>query len=128
MTDDLLQRTVRELRDRIAEMEALTAELPRLKAALAALEGDAGRVGRKRSGASTSSRRRRRRRPRGANRAAILVVVRSRPGVTVGEVANAVAEEGVSKPTAYTTVSKLVRDGELVKRGEGLQASQTASP
>ncbi|MEA2468597.1 MAG: hypothetical protein QOJ57_2723, partial [Thermoleophilaceae bacterium] len=40
MTDDLISRTKRELQERIASLEAAVEELPRLKSALAALEGD----------------------------------------------------------------------------------------
>ena len=48
-------------------------------------------------------------RPRGANREAILAVIRSRPGVSVGEVANVVAKDGLAKNTTYVTISKLAK-------------------
>jgi hypothetical protein len=129
---DLITRTKRELQERIDRLEAAVEELPKLRAALAALEdggsaGDGGRGrGRGRAGGSggsgTSGRGRRsgQRRPRGANRDAILGVVGERPGVSVGEVANVVAKEGVKKNVVYTTVNKLVKDGLIAKQDGAL--------
>jgi hypothetical protein len=119
VTDDLITRTKRELHERIASLEAAVEELPRLKRALAALEGDATPA--RRSAASPRARDGRssgRRRPRGANRDAILTVIRERPGVSVGEVANVVAKEGVKKNVVYTTVNKLTKDG-LIRKTDG---------
>jgi hypothetical protein len=117
---DLITRTKLELQERIEHLEAAVEELPKLKRALAALEGDDAAApqraargrgrGRGRSGGG--------RRPRGANRDAILGVIRERPGVSVGEVANVVAREGVKKNVVYTTVNKLVKDG-LVAKSDG---------
>ena len=123
--DDLIGRTKRELRERIASLEAAVDELPRLKRALAALEGDAtppasGR-GRSATPRVPDGRSSGRRRPRGANRDAILAVIGSRPGVSVGEVANVVAKEGVKKNVVYTTVNKLTKDGLVVKREGALE-------
>ncbi len=117
--DDLITRTKRELHERIASLEAAVEELPRLKRALAALEGDAAPA--RRSAGSARARDGRssgRRRPRGANRDAILAVIRERPGVSVGEVANVVAKEGVKKNVVYTTVNKLTKDG-LIRKTDG---------
>lgn len=114
---DLIGRTKRELQERIAELEAAVDELPRLKRALAALEGDATparRTARRAAGSSG-----RRRRPRGANREAIMAVISSRPGVSVGEVANVVSKEGVKKNVVYTTVNKLTKDGLVAKAADG---------
>jgi sugar-specific transcriptional regulator TrmB len=110
---DLISRTKRELQERIAELEAAVDELPRLKRALEALDGSpvpATPRRRARSG---------RRRPRGANREAILAVIGSRPGVSVGEVANVVSKEGVKKNVVYTTVNKLTKDGLVKKAADG---------
>jgi hypothetical protein len=116
MTEDLVERTTRELRQRIAELEAATEELPKLKAALAALgEGERAVAGRQRTTRRPSARSRRQRRPRGANRAAILSVIEATPGLTVGEVASAVADQGVGKAVTYSTVSQLVKQGRLSK-------------
>jgi hypothetical protein len=115
---DLISRTKRELQERIAELEAAVDELPRLKGALAALEGDAGQPRR-----ATASRPSGRRRPRGANRDAILSVIRSRPGVSVGEVASVVSREGVKKNVVYTTVNKLTKDGLISKTDGALEVA-----
>jgi hypothetical protein len=118
LAEDLVARTRQELQERIAELEAMTNELPRLKAALAALGGPvdgparAPRQPRRRTAANG---RVRRRRPRGANRDAILAVIAQRPGASVGEVASVVEKQGVKKSVAYTTVSKLARDGIIEK-------------
>jgi hypothetical protein len=117
LAEDLIARTRRELQQRIAELEAMTAELPRLKAALDALSDSetvpAGRGrGRSRTSPSGGSRQRR---PRGANREAILAVIRERPGVSVGEVAAVVEKQGVKKNVTYTTVNKLAKDGVIAK-------------
>jgi hypothetical protein len=45
-------------------------------------------------------------------------VIRDRPGVSVGEVANVVSKEGVKKNVVYTTVNKLTKDG-LIKKTDG---------
>jgi hypothetical protein len=126
LAEDLIGRTKRELQERIASLEAAVAELPRLKAALAALEGGVDEPAASRRGARAkggNGRRggggARRRRPRGANREAILAVIRSRPGVSVGEVANVVAKEGIAKPVTYTTVNKLTKDGLVSKSTDG---------
>lgn len=121
MTEDLVDRTSRELRQRIAELEAATAELPKLRAALAALsDGNPAPRGRQRT-RQPSARGRGQRRPRGANRAAILSVVEARSGLTVGEVASAVVDQGVSKSVTYTTVSQLIKQGQLTKRDGRLE-------
>ena len=122
--DDLIGRTKRELRERIASLEAAVEELPRLKRALAALEGDAApRAARAPASASSrvDGRSSGRRRPRGANRDAILAVIRARPGGSVGEVANVVSKEGVKKNVVYTTVNKLTKDGLVTKRDGALE-------
>jgi sugar-specific transcriptional regulator TrmB len=120
---DLITRTKRELQERIDQLEAAVEELPKLKRALEALEGDDAPApaarGRRRSSAGG-------RRPRGANRDAILTVVRERPGVSVGEVANVVAREGVKKNVVYTTVNKLVKDGLVTKRDGALELGRDA--
>ena len=51
--------------------------------------------------------------PRGANREAVLAVVRDRPGVTTSELA---AASGVSGGTLYALLRRLTDQGELAKR------------
>ena len=126
--DDLIGRTKRELRERIASLEAAVEELPRLKAALAALDGGASEPGRRAAAPvrRVDGRSSGRRRPRGANREAILAVIGARPGVSVGEVANVVAREGVKKNVVYTTVNKLTKDGLITKRDGALELAEPA--
>jgi hypothetical protein len=121
--EDLVGRTKRELRERIASLEAAVEELPRLRAALAALEGGAAPAsgGGRRRAKAVDGRSSGRRRPRGANRDAILTVIGERPGVSVGEVANVVAKQGVKKNVVYTTVNKLTKDGLITKRDGALE-------
>jgi hypothetical protein len=51
--------------------------------------------------------------PRGANREAVLAVVRDRPGVTTSELA---AASGVTGGTLYALLRRLTDQGELAKR------------
>src|SRR4051812_34915156 len=66
-----------------------------------------------RSGARRSARPARARAPRGANREAVLAVVRERPGVTASELA---AASGVTGGTLYALLRRLTEAGELEKR------------
>jgi CRP-like cAMP-binding protein len=115
MAEQLLDRILREIRERLRESRAAYEESRRLEAALAALdresvetEGDAPepssapRPPRPRAG--------RARAPRGANLSRIREAVEQRPGVTAGEVA---AATGIARPTVASTLGKLVRGGEL---------------
>jgi hypothetical protein len=122
---DLISRTKRELQERIAHLEAAVEELPKLKRALEALSDDAPASSGRAPGRSSrpDGRARGRRRPRGANRDAIIGVVQQRPGVSVGEVANVVAREGVKKNVVYTTVNKLVKDGRITKTDGALEVA-----
>jgi hypothetical protein len=65
--------------------------------------------GRARSSATPA----RARAPRGANREAVLAVVRERPGVTASELA---AASGVTGGTLYALLRRLIAQGELAKR------------
>ena len=65
--------------------------------------------GRARAGARPA----RARAPRGANREAVLAVVRERPGVTARELA---AASGVTGGTLYALLRRLTAQGELAKR------------
>jgi hypothetical protein len=107
-----------DLERRIAEIRPLIEELPRLERALAALGADEGTSAAARGPAPSRSRSGRQRRPRGANREAILAVIESRPGVSVGEVANVVAKQGVAKNTAC---------GDPWRRQQGPQDAQASA-
>jgi DNA-binding transcriptional ArsR family regulator len=126
---DLVAQIQRDIERRLQELRPLLAEKEQLEAVLAALtNGHAPSSGggsadrrRARSAAAPASAARapyaggkRRRAPRGANREAILQVVRERPGVSAAEVAEVTK---IAKPTVHTTISQLKRKGILAPQG-----------
>jgi DNA-binding transcriptional ArsR family regulator len=125
---DLVGQIQRDIEKRLQELRPLIEEKERLEAVLAALTNGHGTSGRTASPAprsrpaSTSSARapyaagNGRRAPRGANREAILKVVRERPGVSASEVAEITR---IAKPTVHTTISQLKRKGILEPEGSG---------
>jgi DNA-binding transcriptional ArsR family regulator len=117
---DLLTRIRTDIDKRLDELRPQIEEIPRLEAALKALDQADGRspartkpaaARRRATGRRPSTRKRA---PRGQNREAILRVISERHGVSAGEVANATK---IAKPTVYTTISKLLKEG-TVKRTE----------
>jgi len=126
---DLVGQIQRDIEKRLAELRPLIEEKEQLEAVLAALtNGSAGgAVAAPRARATTTTPPRAaarapyaagksRRAPRGANREAILTVVRERPGVSAAEVA---AITRIAKPTVHTTISQLKRKGILEPEGSG---------
>jgi hypothetical protein len=123
---DLVDETLRGIRERLKELAPAVAEYKRLEAAYAALDGsgagsgerlEAGadiarrkraRVGRQR--ASSAARRAGGRAKRGQNKAAVFGVIEQRPGVTVAELASVT---GIAKPLVYNTTRAGVERGEL---------------
>src|SRR3954453_9108540 len=114
MANDLLDRILEEIRERKDASRAAYEESQRLQRALAALDeqrgparpSDGGRPGRR----GGSSARRRRRAAPGANRDAILAIVRDRPGVTAAELASTT---GIARATVSSTVARLAASGTL---------------
>jgi DNA-binding transcriptional ArsR family regulator len=129
MAEDLLARIVREIRDRKRAAAAAHDEYGRLEDALAALGPEQAQVGRTSGRCSMRRSRpraqgRRRRAAPGANRDPIVAVVRDRPGVSVGEVAQAT---GIPRTTVAPTMSRLLAAGavervELPDGGAGYRA------
>jgi DNA-binding transcriptional ArsR family regulator len=112
MADDLLSRIVGEIRERKEASRAAYEESQRLERALEALEAGAADAG-----ARERAARRRARVPGGrwraapgANREAIVAVVRERPGVTAGEI---VSVTGIARATVSSTVARLAGGGTL---------------
>jgi hypothetical protein len=108
---DLLDRVLREIRERNEQARTAVEETGRLEAAPAALDREqpvSGPVPRRTGGGRPSAGRVRA--PRGANRAAVVGVVSERPGVSVGEVAGA---RGIARATVASTLARLVADGVL---------------
>lgn len=133
MPDQLLDRILEEIRQRMNSSRAAYEESQRLEAALAALGPSAG------GGAPPARARRARRRParesrprapRGENLRRIREQVEQRPGATAGEIA---AATGIARATVAGTLGKLARDGTLAKTElpsgrVGYRFAATASP
>jgi hypothetical protein len=125
---DFLEEKKREIDARLKELRPLVDEFHRLEKASAALEGlPAGnsntastptrRARRRASGASTSGTGRRGR-PRGSGTRAkqALELVRSRPGITIPEIAEAI---GIQQNYLYRVLPSLQKDGQVRKEGRG---------
>jgi len=127
---DLVGQIQRDIEKRLEELRPLIEEKEQLEAVLAALTNGVGArvsapAAAPRAARATTSRAagrapyaggKSRRAPRGANREAILSVVRERPGVSAAEVA---AITRIAKPTVHTTISQLKRKGILEPEGSG---------
>lgn len=126
---DLVGQIQRDIEKRLQELRPLIEEKEQLEAVLAALTNGSstgsGTTPAPRPRAAAPARPsarapyaggRSRRAPRGANREAILSVVRERPGVSASEVA---AITKIAKPTVHTTISQLKRKGILEPEGSG---------
>jgi len=125
---DLVGQIQRDIEKRLQELRPLIEEKERLEAVLAALTNGssaAPSAPRVRATPTTTPRAagrapyaagKGRRAPRGANRDAILSVVRERPGVSAAEVAEITK---IAKPTVHTTISQLKRKGILEPEGSG---------
>ena len=83
------------------------------RAAARSPEADGESAPKPRSRARAGAKPVRRRAARGANREAVLAVVRERPGVTARELATA---SGVTDGTLYALLRRLAEQGELAKR------------
>lgn len=117
---DLLTRIRADIDKRLDELRPQIEEIPRLEAALKALDEMDGRpASRTRASTRKTTARRRsttKRAPRGQNRDAILKVISERHGVSAGEVANATK---IAKPTVYSTISKLLKEGAVKRTKDG---------
>jgi hypothetical protein len=137
---DFLKTKRDEIAARLRELEPLVAEYRQLEAASAALAGLPGaaapaprtaRRGRPaaattRTRTATRSRRTsttgRRGRPRGSGTRAIqtLDLVKSKPGITIPEIASAM---GIKQNYLYRVLPGLEKDGKVVKRDRGWHAA-----
>jgi hypothetical protein len=133
---DFLDEKRKEITERLRELKPLVEEYHRLEAAAAALDGvGAPTTGRRAprtrrpaarstngSGGSTSGRRGR---PRGTGTRSkeALEVVRSRPGITIPELAEAM---GIKQNYLYRVLPALQRDGLVRKEGRGWHALEAA--
>jgi DNA-binding transcriptional ArsR family regulator len=131
MAEELLERVLREVRERKGSLQAAVEESARLERALAALAPKPAAGSRPVARGSEAPARPPRRRLRaapGANRRAILALVSERPGVTAGEISGAT---GIARSTVSPTLARLSDAGaiERVKlpgRGVGYRSASEA--
>jgi hypothetical protein len=137
---DFLEAKREEIAARLRELAPLVEEYRQLEAASAALAGLPGEsaapraAARKvaaarpatrrprRSAASAATGRTRRGRPRGSGTRALqaLELVKSRPGITIPEMAS---EMGIKQNYLYRVLPTLEKDGKVAKRDRGWHAS-----
>jgi hypothetical protein len=116
---DFLDEKRKEIDSRLQELRPLVEEYQRLEKAASALAGVGGN-GRR----STATRRRRstggsrRGRPRGSGSRAkqALELVRAKPGITIGEMADAM---GIKANYLYRVMPTLQAEGQVKKRDKG---------
>jgi CRP-like cAMP-binding protein len=136
---DFLEDKKREIDTRLKELRPLVDEFHRLEAAAAALDGVPGATGNsgaaraparrarraRRAGTTTSARSGRRGRPRGSGTRSkqALELVRSRPGVTIPEIAQAI---GIQQNYLYRVLPALQKDGLVRKEGRGWHPREAA--
>ena len=127
---DFLEEKKREIDARLKELRPLVDEFHRLEAAAAALEGvpastgsstaataaPARRSRRTRRAASTGTGRRGRPRGSGTRSKQALELVRSRPGITIPEIAESI---GIQQNYLYRVLPALQKDGLVRKEGRG---------
>jgi sugar-specific transcriptional regulator TrmB len=134
---DFLDEKRKEITERLRELKPLVEEYHRLEAAAAALDGVSAptttgrrpartrRAAARSSNGSSGSTSGRRGRPRGTGTRAkeALEVVRSRPGVTIPEIAEAM---GIKQNYLYRVLPALQKDGMVRKEGRGWHALEAA--
>lgn len=134
---DFLDEKTREIDARLKELRPLVDEYHRLEAAAAALGGvpaSSGRAAgippkrrqqRKAAAAAPASGTRRRGRPRGSGTRSkqALELVRTRPGITIPEIAEAM---GIQQNYLYRVLPSLQKDGLVRKEGRGWHPREAA--
>jgi len=135
---DFLDTKKQEIHARLRELRPLVDEFHRLEAAAAALDGvsgtpangrrtsgGAGATRRPRATASTPKATGRRGRPRGSGTRSkqALELVRSRPGISIPEMAEAM---GIQQNYLYRVLPSLQKDGMVKKQGRGWHARDAA--
>lgn len=121
---DFLDAKVREIEERLQELQPLIEEFHRLEAASAALDGvgTAGAAPSRRRAAAAVNGGPRRGRPRGgrpgeATRAAQTVeLVRTQPGITIPELAG---HMGIKPNYLYRVLPQLADEGKVRRDGKG---------
>lgn len=125
---DFLDEKKKEIHARLRELRPLVEEFHRLEAAAAALDGVSGTPGngsaprrtgatrRTRSTAGAGSGRRGRPRGSGTRSKQALELVRSRPGISIPEMAEAM---GIQQNYLYRVLPSLQKEGMVRKQGRG---------
>ena len=132
---DFLEEKRREIQARLKELKPLVEEYHKLEAAEEALAGVNGggsvasarparaprSTSKKRSGSGTGSGSGRRGRPKGSGQRAqqALELVRSKPGITIPEMAESM---GIKQNYLYRVVPDLAKEGLVTKSGRGWHA------
>jgi hypothetical protein len=133
---DFLEEKRKEISARLKELRPLVDEYHRLEAAEQALSGVGGNGRRTTSASSASSTPRRARsarakgtgrrgRPRGSGTRAnqALQLVKSRPGITIPELAEAM---GIKQNYLYRVMPGLAEEGKVTKSGRGWHSKEAA--
>ena len=135
---DFLDEKKREIDARLKELRPLVDEYQRLEAAAAALGGVPASAGRAAAGpppkrrqqrraasAAPAAGTRRRGRPRGSGTRSkqALELVRTRPGITIPEIAEAM---GIQQNYLYRVLPSLQKDGLVRKEGRGWHPREAA--
>lgn len=129
---DFLEEKKREINGRLKELRPLVDEFHRLEAAAAALEGlPAGSARssapssprKRRNGASSGTGRRGRPRGSGTRSKQALELVRTRPGITIPEIAEAM---DIQQNYLYRVLPALQKDGLVRKEGRGWHPLEAA--
>jgi CRP-like cAMP-binding protein len=133
---DFLEEKKREINTRLTELRPLVEEFHRLEQAAAALDGVPGnapaatpaRRTRRKAAAATRSPRStsgRRGRPRGSGTRSkqALELVKSRPGITIPEIAESI---GIQQNYLYRVLPSLQKDGLVRKEGRGWHPREAA--
>jgi CRP-like cAMP-binding protein len=137
MPSDFLEEKKREIDARLKELRPLVDEFHQLEAASAALQGvgassntraaatPARRRRRRSAGSATSTGTGRRGRPRGSGTRSkqALELVRTRPGITIPEIAEAI---GIQQNYLYRVLPSLQKDGLVRKEGRGWHPREAA--
>jgi hypothetical protein len=120
---DFLDEKRKEIDSRMRELRPLVDEYQRLESAAAALAGVGGEQSGRRGGGRKPAARRssgtgRRGRPRGSGTRAkeALELVRTRPGIAIPELADAM---GIKSNYLYRVMPTLEQEGKVVKRDGG---------
>ena len=118
---DFLDEKRKEIDARLRELRPLVDEFNRLEKAAAALSGVGGAqrtaaVPRRRSGGSGGGNRRGRPRGSGNRAKQALELVRTRPGITISEMASAMK---IQPNYLYRVMPTLESEGQVVKRDKG---------